>query len=824
MMTPVLSGSENTMGVSLASSSGGATHVEIRVRDSVRGVWVYLSGVVPLVAGRSVVNFTADADIPSGSMRAFVIFWASADKAPLPSGRNAYMGAVTFEEGVTSGSYFDGSTDPDGDRSYAWTGLENQSTSVEMLPDGGWLEVPSLRTIALTDDGDDKDPAGVQSLAAVWIFQFFLTKLQVFDPPDLDSLVDGKRMFNSSTPGAILQTLFDEGLLAGWGNDPAWTSPLDYDFTSTHDSAGVPWPQQLSIGYEPGLDLWTLISNLADQDLLSMGSTGRTLHLWAADRGTDRSVGNTPVQLGTQAASLPIKRDASKLTTTARVRGEGGFRLEVDADTPIVGLGKLFTTISQGGVSDPGTAALLAQAELNMGSQVREQISVTMAAAATRWLPWIHFELGDWVMARVRDSWRSVRVVEFVVSKDNAGAVTVSPVLNDRFTELTARLAKRTTGIAGGASAGGSGGTPTTEDRRPPKAPTTLVLDSAGYWSNAGDSLSQLSATWTAVTQGTNDVAIEVAVYELWGRIDDGAAESNALTLTDTNALTSSPYTPGVSWLMKVRARSKDGVWGAFSAEAPVTMAQPTFTLPAPSAPSLTSDNGIVEVSWPGTFATDPITGPPPHFRQINVYMSASEVGEYALVGTLFAGAERMSLIGLGVGSGWWFQLSATDRLGRESPLSTPEFIEVLGIDGADIIADSVTANSIVAGSIETRHLASGFGGALDISANESVSIVVGQISTVSDNLGDTTEALADLRQRYDYTADELRISKPGSGLAFALNNERIEARDGTAVLAYWEGGVMHADQFVGEQVELGEHRFEAAPEGVKGTVMRTLN
>jgi len=684
--------------------------------------------------------------------------------------------------------------------------------------DAAWVEPPDCRFLLNTDNDDDTDPAGAHSLQGAQLVPWKLAKAIVENPPDLADLVNGHRPFNSSTPGAIFKTIIDEEQALGWGVE------LSYDFTATHDSAGIPWAEQLTIQYAPGTSAWVVLRNLIDQGVVEFSTAGRTIHLWNPEHGTDRSTGDAPTRVGRLATTTPVKRSLDDLATDAVLFGEDGFTHSVTNVGAVTELGALRVAIQQGGVSDEGTAELLAQQRLTLGKEVRRQITASEQAENAESLPWRHYFPADWVLLWLAGDWERVRVAELVVLKNNSGAITVTPVLNDRFLDLLARVAKRTSGIVGGSSASGSGGVPSTEDRRAPKAPAGLVVGSAGYWSDGGIPLAQIGATWTEVTQGTNDVAIDVAAYELWGRPNDGATESNALTTTTTNAASASPFNPLTAWLIKVRAQSKNGVWGAFSAEVAVTMAQPTFALEAPTRPTGTSNNGVVELRWPGTFDTDPVTFPPAHFQQINAYMSTAEDGEYSLVGTLFKGSERMSLIGLGVGSVWWFRLSAIDRLGRESALSEATEVEVVGIDGADLIANTVTANTITAGAIEVRHIAAGVGGALDISANESISLVVGEIAEVASDLGDTTSELADLRQRYDFTPDELRISQPGSPLAFAIDNESIEARDGLTVLARWQGGVMYAEQFVGEQVVLGAHKFEAAPAGVKGTVMRALN
>src|SRR5690606_21929061 len=115
------------------------------------------------------------------------------------------------------------------------------------------------------------------------------------------------------------------------------------------------------------------------------------------------------------------------------------------------------------------------------------------------------------------------------------------------------------------------------------KAPTGLTASSTGYWWEC-TALSQLTATWNAVTQGENNVAIEVAGYELWAA-PQFTSDWIVLTFTDALAADWSPFEPGSSWQVKVRAQSASEVWGPHSDPVLVVMQSPIFTLDAPSIP-----------------------------------------------------------------------------------------------------------------------------------------------------------------------------------------------------------------------------------------------
>ncbi|MCU1441142.1 MAG: hypothetical protein JWP85_2139 [Rhodoglobus sp.] len=683
--------------------------------------------------------------------------------------------------------------------------------AVEFWNGSAWVEFLGGRMLLKGDDDDARDVAGIHSLVGIELWSWLMRKAIVEDPPDLDDLVDGHRPFNSATPGAIVKTVIDEEQALGWA------PYLSYDFTATHDSDGVPWASELTIAYQPGTTLLTIVSNLLAQGVVEKVTEGRTLHLYNPEHGVDLSTGGAPVRVGHESDTMPVKRSIDDLITDVALFGEGDFRLAVNNPSAVATLGRLVAAIQQGGVSDPGTGTLLAQAELDKGESIREQVTATEFAAVAAALPGIDYQVGDKVQAWFRGEWAPLRVAELVLAKDQSGVVAVSPVLNDRFLDLLAKLAKRTIGIVGGALAGGTGAMPSSEDRRRPKAPVGLVVASEGYWSE-GVPLSQVAAEWSPVTQGENDVAIDITLYELWGRPDDGATEANVITASDTAFAAWSPFEPGTDWLLKVRAQSKDGVWGEFSAEEPVTMAQPDFELEAPTPPLLLTSNGAVQDIWDGLFDTDPPSAPPANFRQIDVEYDPSEDGEYSIVGTLFTAEARLNLT-LQTGSTWWFRHVAVDRLGRRSAPSTPTMVVVEGIDGGDILVDSLEGNRVKVGTLTVDRLEPNIGELIVLDGNVRIIGLGSDIDGVATDLTDTNAALAEQRQHYDWDAVEMRISQPGSDKTLALDNDSIQFRDGLSVVMELTNGIATIPRVVVDELIIGDaFKVEA---GVTGVVWR---
>lgn len=134
-------------------------------------------------------------------------------------------------------------------------------------------------------------------------------------------------------------------------------------------------------------------------------------------------------------------------------------------------------------------------------------------------------------------------------------------------------------------------------------------------------------------------------------------------------------------------------------------------------------------------------------------------------------------------------------------------------ITAPKIGAQAVEADNIKAGAIQTSHLDAGVGGQLDISANGSINLVVGQVDAVNNNL-------KEMQTYYQFGASGAIIGKPQSPYQLALRNDRIEMLENGNVVSYWNAGQMYVNSFIGEKVILGNHQLEKYG---TGTVVRAL-
>lgn len=136
------------------------------------------------------------------------------------------------------------------------------------------------------------------------------------------------------------------------------------------------------------------------------------------------------------------------------------------------------------------------------------------------------------------------------------------------------------------------------------------------------------------------------------------------------------------------------------------------------------------------------------------------------------------------------------------------------------IAANAVTANAIEAGSITTLKLSSEVGQELDISSNNSVNILVGQIDAVTDDQNATAGSLETMQTYYQFGPDGAVISAPSSPFAIHIANDRIEMLQLNVPVSYWNAGQMFVNSLVGTEVVLGNHKIEKYG---TGTVVRAL-
>lgn len=358
--------------------------------------------------------------------------------------------------------------------------------------------------------------------------------------------------------------------------------------------------------------------------------------------------------------------------------------------------------------------------------------------------------------------------------------------------------------------------TPVLADTRQPKVPTSFAVTSTGYW-NQSEPAASVTATWDAVTEATDSSTMTIISYELWGRMDPNTVSVLLTSSADTTATVENIGPLGSSWYFEVRAFGANAVPSDFSSEVECDIAIPAIALDPPTAPVLDSTRGVLIVSWDGNLydaSTDTAYAAPAYLANVDIWVSTDGGVTYTRQGSLTAGTRSETIAALGVGSTASVTLIAVDRLGQASDPSDAATEVILGIDGADILADTVDANAIVAGSIEVDRVSPSFGDDLDIHANGTVSILVGNDAANAAANSTTADNLAALRTRYDFTSSAAIISQPGSAFAVSISNTELDFMESGIARAYLNAGVFYAPKLSSTELTFTAHLIEDDPAG----------
>lgn len=404
-----------------------------------------------------------------------------------------------------------------------------------------------------------------------------------------------------------------------------------------------------------------------------------------------------------------------------------------------------------------------------------------------------------------------------------------------------------------------------------PLAPSGIVASQHWAWDALKHASSTMNVSWDAVTKSGTGADVSVVTYEVWLREANQSRTQRALAVSDLAAVVTG-LKPATGYYVSVSGVTASGTVGGLSNEVYVAPPAALVPLTPPTAPALVSDFGVVVVAWDGL-----LTGPnpiPDHFDYVAVLMSDAATGPWAPVGPILRTAGSVSIADAPVDSTRYFKLVAYDRLGGNSPDSTVVSILVKGVDlgtlGADLdqlqtdldalatnpidgsrvtdgsilspkigagqvtalnigagqiranhlAADAVEANSIKAGAIQANHLSPSVGQQIDISANNSVNILVGSINDAAADIDNVNGTVEQMTTYYQFGPTGATITTPSSPFAVGIRNDRIDMLQQGVAVSSWNAGQMFVSSFVGDEVVLGNHKLEKYG---TGTVVRAI-
>ena len=545
-------------------------------------------------------------------------------------------------------------------------GLE---VAVEVSDGSGFKEPDNARFVITGRSGktDDRTKTITYSGQSIgWL----LSKAENNDSSHLiaDGDNKGKRPFYSSNPGTILKTLLDENRARG-----GVATGLTLGFDTAKDAAGSNWAKKYTLYYSLGTDLQTILDALVNGGGCDWRTSGRTLKLWNADStALSRDLSKSVVlQLARDIGEAPFEESIADLASTILVEGDNNLLFRMDNPAAPTPWGKWESYSSQGGVSDKDTAQAFMQSTLDDAARVRGQYTRDLVTANVDNLPLIDYHAGDWITAPTVAHGEKVRVQEIDLSMRQNEGLSCSIALNDIKYDASVRQAKKIKGITGGAAlAGSEGGTTASSDRdhRVPKAPLGLVVQTDAYIGSDGFAHGLATASWSAVTEATNNTAIEISNYAVeWRKHVDGAPWHSAGT-TDKTQLGFGGLDCGTRIEVRVRAvptySDKLGEW---SDVVVATVESDTTPCSVPSEPVLSSELGVVTVHWDGRTSTG--ASMESDFDHVEVGEGANAAGMQVISATQ-SGQGAYVITGLTGGSQHSYALRSVDYAGNKSDWS----------------------------------------------------------------------------------------------------------------------------------------------------------
>ena len=552
-------------------------------------------------------------------------------------------------------------------------GLE---VAVEVSDGTGYREPDNARYVITGRSGKTDDRTKTVTYSGQSI-SWLLSKAENNDSSHLlaDGDNKGKRPFYSSNPGAILKTLLDENKARG-----GVATGLTLGFDTAKDAGGAAWAKKYTLYYSLGTDLQTILSSLVNGGGCDWRTTGRTLKMWNADSAAlSRDLSKQVIlQLARDIGEAPYEESISDLASTILVEGDNNLLFRMDNPAAPTPWGKWESYSSQGGVSDKDTAQAFMQSTLDDAARVRGQYTRDLVISEVDSLPLVDYHAGDWITAPTVSHGEKVRVQEIDLSMRQGEGLSASIALNDIKYDASVRQAKKIKGITGGAAlAGSEGGTTASSDRdhRVPKAPLGLIVQTDAYIGSDGYAHGLATAMWSAVTEATNNTAIEISNYAIeWRKHVDGAPWHSAGT-TDKTQLGFGGLDCGTQIEVRVRAvptySDKLGEWSSVFV---ATVESDTTPCSVPSKPVLSSELGVVTVHWDGRTSTG---------AQMESDFDHVEVGEgvnasgMTVISATQSGPGDYLVTGLTAGSQHSYALRSVDHAGNRSDWSAVASVTV---------------------------------------------------------------------------------------------------------------------------------------------------
>lgn len=623
-----------------------------------------------------------------------------------------------------------------------YAGLPASDEDMELCVTKDGVEIPDCRFLLDIDESDEAPSEEGKKTTytgrtAVWAW---LDDGIVY-PPDGSKVKASQTIYGTANAGQIMKDLIVKMQARGAG------VLIDHSsFDATHDSNGQPWSlAALNISYDTGVSLLQVLQNLVGQGIVEVRCDGRSLKLFNPDTlSVDRTLTDPPVVLraGRDINEAPRKRNNRELTNVVLVRGENDVLQERTSAASLAARRRRESSVSQGGVSDPGTLAVIGDQELKLKSDPLIQKTFGLKFSPQSPQPWGDYTNGDYVFTDVNTTAGLVRyrVRQIALTQKGDGSPPeLAVVLNDKLAEAEIKINRKVAGITGGATlGGGSSAVPaptvtSAKDTLAPKAPATVSVGSASYVTSDGGTLAQATFSWTQVTQNADNTAIsDLGGYEVQYATTAGQWVAGGRTDASTTVAYASALPTGSNIYARVRAFDTNGNYSGWTTSPGGITATDLTPPPVPSQPVIDAASffGAFRVSWDGKGSAGQPMDPDfarleVHVSQVNNFAPSIDPATTTLVDYITSPFGGMTAFPVLTNGPTYVKFVSVDRTGNRSAASAQasatgrQAVSQDILDGAinslDIADAAVTSAKVAVDAINATHIAANAVGTSEI-------------------------------------------------------------------------------------------------------------
>lgn len=589
---------------------------------------------------------------------------------------------------------------------------------------GNFVEHPNCRFLNIRQ-GQDLIQPDVTTKLTMPSYGWMLRKIRNIDTQTFNE--EGDRVFTDATVGTIINTFVTEAHTRG--NTPF----LVTDFSSTSDSDGEAWDDQITIAVPAGQDLWTLLQTLTSQGMCDFRMNKRVLQLYKPDTFLNRDLTTNPsavvLHVSRDISAAPDDRSWEDIAHTILVQGDEANFATLEQSVNPSPWGEWENFMTQSGVTDVSVLENLGLRALETANAPRTQMTREVLFRSQSPLPLINYRPGDHVLSQDETAVMDDLRVRQITLNMTGEALTGNVVLGDKFIERDIRIQRQIAALNGSASTiGGSGTTPTTptppiEDTRVPSQVTGVALQSTSFVDQLGRPQGQFSVQWDEVTQSTGGEDQDMESYRVRWQVE-GSGNLHFRTVGADTLIThvGADIEVLTTYTVQVAAVGTNGLQGAYSAAQNIFIPADDTPPTVPSTPEITSRLGTLRVHWDGL--DEDGLPMPVDLAHVTVEMGNTGSGPFAQIGTVPSSTADLIVADQPYNSERFFRLRAVDTSGNTSGYSdvasgtvTPLVdTDIIGeiIDGANIVdgsivaSDKVIANTITGGLIQALAINAG--------------------------------------------------------------------------------------------------------------------